>query len=92
MTTDVALDAEYGMSVTLEFGSVVTVSTTRTGILRCFSAIKPQAIEVADERLQEALRALDSKREMMDILEIGTKHLSLLSQVGEALAEVSLTE
>ena len=51
-----------------------------------------QATEVADARLKEALRALDSKREMMDILELGTKQLSLLSQVGEALAEVDLTE
>lgn len=45
---------------------------------------------MADIRLKEALRALDSKREMMDILKIGTKHLSLLSQVGEAVAEVCL--
>lgn len=29
---------------------------------------------------------------MMDILEIGTKQLDLLSQVGEAVAEVSLAE
>ncbi|EPT00541.1 hypothetical protein FOMPIDRAFT_1016395 [Fomitopsis schrenkii] len=60
---------EYGMSVTVELGSVVT------------------ATEVADARLKEAMHALDSKQGMMDILEIGTKQLALLSQVGEALSE-----
>lgn len=78
------------MSVTVELGSVVTVSIAAT-LIRHF-IIRHQATEVADARLKEAMHALDSKQGMMDILEIGTKQLALLSQVGEALSEVRLTE
>lgn len=81
------LCTEYGMSVTLELGAVITVGVAH--IMKLQLMKRHQATEVADARLKEALRALDSKQEMMDILEIGTKQLSLLSQVGEALSEVS---
>lgn len=51
---------------------------------------KRQAAEVANVRLEQAQSALESKKKMMDILDTAIKHLSLLSQVGEAIAEVRI--
>ena len=78
------------MRITLKFGPAVTVSTINTHVFYHF-VIYPQATTVANARLAQAQRSLELNEGKMKKLEIVTNSLSLLIQVGEAVAEVSFS-
>ena len=82
--------SDGSMRVTLEFGPAVTVSTIDISVFY-HQITYPQATTVANARLSQAQRALSLNEKGMKKLERVMNQLSLLSQVGEAVAEVSLS-